>query len=73
MNDYVKFLKEKKDKVNRQGYTGSIKNIVGGVSSVIKNLWNFSVPISIRGETEGGEEFIKSIEKKYGKITSINF
>jgi hypothetical protein len=56
VNKYKKFIEEKSQ--TQHGIGTALKSTVSEAKELLKKTWNKIVPVGIRGNTPGGEEFI---------------
>jgi len=64
---YRRHLENKERQESASILADPVKKGVSGVLTGMKNVWNSVVPVGIRGETPGGEQFLLYLRQHYEK------
>jgi len=66
---YKKHLQRKEREEEEKGMSESFKETASTIGGGFRGIWNYIMPIALRGETEGGEEFIVYFRKNYEDLS----
>ncbi|EAS03318.4 UBX domain protein (macronuclear) [Tetrahymena thermophila SB210] len=72
VKEYKRHL-DRKGQQEDSGITGMLKKTFRATMNGARNIWNSVMPIMIRGETPGGEEFRLSLRKQFPDLETYNF
>jgi len=71
---YRRYLERKTREEEEKGITGYVKENLSYVFSKFRNIFDFFVPVFIRGEREGGEQFQRFLWRNHAEIArSVRF